>query len=235
MSGAAGTLYGVGVGPGDPELLTLKAARIVRDAPVVAYPAPLEGESLARTIAAPHIDSGKTEIAIRLPFTPEREDTEARYDAAAATLAGHLAAGRDVALLCLGDPLLYGTFAHVMTRIAGRFTISVVPGVNSLAAAAAATAQPLAMKDESFAVVPATLPESALTARLSATDSAAIVKLGRHLAKIRRVIEALGLLPAARYVEFAATGAERVRPLAEVSESESAYFAVVLLRKRDFP
>lgn len=230
-----GTLYGVGVGPGDPELVTLKAARILRDAPVVAYPAPLEGDSMARGIAASHIAAGKTEIAIRLPFTPERNDTEARYDAAADALSAHLAEGRDVALLCLGDPLLYGTFAQLMVRIAGKYPVSVVPGVSSLAAAAAAAAQALAVRNESLAIVPATLDEAALAARIEAADSAAVVKIGRHLAKVRRVIENLGLLARARHVAFAATGAERVRPLAEVADDESAYFAIVLVRKGAFP
>jgi len=230
-----GTLYGVGVGPGDPELLTLKAVRVLREAPVVAYPAPLEGDSMARAIAAAHILKSKTEVAIRLPFTPGRADTEQRYDRAAEELSGHLAAGRDVALLCLGDPLLYGTFAHVMARLAGRFEISVVPGVTSLSAASAAAALPLAAGEESVAVVPATLDEESMAARISAADCVAVVKLGRHLAKLRRVLDRLGLAGRAQYVEFAATGAERVRPLAEVSEADSAYFAVVVLRKRDFP
>jgi precorrin-2/cobalt-factor-2 C20-methyltransferase len=230
-----GTLYGVGVGPGDPELVTLKAVRVIRECPVLAYPAPIEGESMARAIAAPHIGEGKAEVAIRLPFTPERGDTEDRYDRAADTLSGHLAEGRDVALLCLGDPLLYGTFAHVMARIAGRFSVAVIPGVTSLSAAAAAAALPLAIREESLAVVPATLDEESISARIAAADSVAIVKVGRHLAKLRRVIDRLGLSAQARYVEFAATGAERVRRLADVAEADSAYFAVVLLRKGSFP
>jgi precorrin-2/cobalt-factor-2 C20-methyltransferase len=232
----SGTLYGVGVGPGDPELVTLKAVRIMRDCPVVAYPASLDGHSLARAAAEPHIGAGKTEIAIRLPFTPGRADTDERYDRAAETLAGHLAAGRDVAMLCLGDPLVYGTFAHVMARLAGRFPISVVPGVTSLSAAAAATRQPLAIRDESLAVVPATLDEEPLLERMRSADSIAVVKVGRHLEKLKRVLDRLGLLAQARYVEFAATGAERVRALGDVGQADSAYFAVVLVRKTEaFP
>ncbi len=231
----SGTLYGVGVGPGDPELLTLMAVRVLRGAPVVAYPAALGGESRARAIAAPHIEDGKTEIAIPLPFSPERGDTESRYDEAAGTLSGHLAAGRDVALLCLGDPLFYGTFAHVAARIAGRFPVIVVPGVASLAAAAAAAAIPLVMGSESLAVIPATMDEAALAARIEAADCAAIVKIGRHLGKIRAVLAQLELADKAQYVEFASAGGERVRPLAEVAGEEAAYFAIVLLRKQAFP
>jgi len=229
-----GTLYGVGVGPGDPELLTLKAIRVLRDAPVIAYPAPLEGESLARRIASPHIPSGKTEIAIRLPFSPERGDTEERYDHAAEMLTSHLKSGRDIALLCLGDPLLYGSFVHVLPRIAGRFGVSVVPGVSSISAAAAAIHLPLAIQDESLSVIPAILDAEALSARIAAADIAAVVKIGRHLKKLQTVITTLGLSAAARYVEYAATGTERVRMLSEVSESDSAYFALVLIRKREW-
>lgn len=231
----SGTLYGVGVGPGDSELLTLKAVRVLQQTPVLAYPAALDGESLARSIASPHIADGKTEIAIRLPFSPERADTDARYDEAAHALSGHLDAGRDVALLCLGDPLFYGTFAHVMARLAGRFPVSVIPGVTSLAAASAAVAMPVAMRDESLTVIPATLDEDAIASRINAADCAAIIKIGRHLAKIRGVLARLGLSAQARYVEFASAGRERVRPLAEVSENEAVYFAIVLLRKREFP
>ena len=229
-----GTLYGVGVGPGDPELLTLKAVRVLHDAPVIAYQAPLEGESLARAIASPHIPSGKTEIAIRLPFSPERGDTEERYDRAAEMLASHLEAGRDVVLLCLGDPLLYGSFVHVLPRIADRFDVSIVPGISSISAAAAAIRLPLAIQDETLSVIPATLDAEILTARIAAADVAAVVKIGRHLKKLQAVIAALGLSAEARYIEYAATGTERVRMLSEIAESNSAYFALVLIRKREW-
>ena len=231
----SGTLYGIGVGPGDPELMTLKAVRILRQAPVLAYPAPLNGDSLARSIASPHIQAGKTEIAIRLPFSPDRGDSESRYDDAAETLSAHLEGGRDVALLCLGDPLFYGTFAQVLARIAGRFPVSVVPGVTSLAAASAAVAMPVAMGDESLAVIPATLDENAIASRVEAADCAAIVKIGRNLGKVRGVLTRLGLAGEARYVEFASAETQRIRNLAEVAEDEAVYFAIVLVRKRAFP
>ena len=227
-----GTLYGVGVGPGDPELLTLKAVRVLHDAPVIAYPAPLEGESLARSIASPHIPGGKTEIAIRLPFSPERGDTEERYDRAAEVLISHLEAGRDVALLCLGDPLLYGSFVHVLPRIGNHFHVSIVPGISSISAAAAAIRLPLAIQDESLAIIPATLDAETLAARIAAADVAAVVKIGRHLKKLQAVIATLGLSAQAHYIEHAATGDERIQLLSQVTESDSAYFALVLVRKR---
>ena len=226
-----GTLYGVGVGPGDPELITLKAVRVLRDSPVVAYPAPIDGDSKARGIAAAHIPAGKTEIAIRLPFTPERGDTEDRYAAAADALCAHLAEGRDVALLCLGDPLFYGTFAHLLPRIAGKFPVHVVPGVTAIAAASAAATLPSAIQDETLAVIPATLDEAALEEKIGSADSAAVIKIGRHFAKLKRVIEKLGLSDRARYVEYAAMGRERIAPLAEVEAASAEYFALVIIRK----
>lgn len=227
----SGTLYGVGVGPGDPELLTLKAARILREAPVVAYPAPLEGESMARGIAARHIPEGKTEIAIRLPFAPERGDTERRYDRAADDLCAHLEAGRDVAVLCLGDPLFYGTFARILPRVADRFPVEVVPGVTAMGAAAAALRLPAVLGGETLTVVPATLGEDELSERIGSADCAVVVKLGRHLEKLRRVVDTLGLMDSAHYAAFAATGDERVCKLADVGDAAGEYFALVMIRK----
>jgi len=230
-----GTLYGIGVGPGDPELITLKAVRVLREAAVVAYPAPLEGDSMARGIAAAHIPAGKTEIAIRLPFTPERGGTEERYEAAADALCAHLAEGRDVAVLCLGDPLFYGTFAHLLPRIAGKFPVHVVPGVTAVAAASAAAGLPSAVQDETLTVIPATLDEETLTRKIEAADSAAIIKIGRHFAKLKRVVEKLGLSEHARYVEYAATGREKVAALADIAEANAEYFALVIIRKGTRP
>ncbi len=133
----SGRLYGIGVGPGDPELMTLKAVRVLAEAPVVAYPAPDKGESSARKIAAAHIPAGRIEIAIRVPMRPGPEPA-AIYDDAAKEIAAHLEAGRDVAVLCEGDPLFYGSFIYLHDRLAHRFPTTVVPGVSSLTACAAA-------------------------------------------------------------------------------------------------
>ncbi len=122
----SGTLYGIGIGPGDPDLLTLKAVKLLQSCPVIVWPAPLTGDGLARTIAAPHIPDGKTEIAIRLSFHPDRADTDAAYDQAASAIAAHLAAGRDVAVLCEGDPLLFGSFIYLLDRLRDQ-PVQVVP------------------------------------------------------------------------------------------------------------
>ena len=227
-----GTLHGLGVGPGDPELITVKALRLLRAAPVIAYPAPETGDSLARAIVAPHLPGGQTEIAIRIPMRVDRFPARAVYDRAAAEIAGHLDAGRDVAAICEGDPFFYGSFLYLFERMAGRFPVEVVPGVSSLMACAGTLAAPLAARNDVLTVIPAPLAESALKARLAAADSAAIIKIGRHFAKVRRVLERSGLADSARYVEHATMDSQRILPLAEVDSEAAPYFSMVLVHRR---
>jgi len=237
MPEESGRLYGLGVGPGDPELLTLKALRLLRAVPVVAYPAPEHGNSFARSIVAAWIERHQREIAIRFPMRPGPPPVEI-YDGAAAELAAELEDGRDVALLCQGDPLFYGSFINVFTRLAGRYQIEIVPGVSSLTACAAAAATPLVSRDDTLAVIPATLDEDQIAARLAASESVAIVKLGRHIAKVRRVLDGLGLLDGAVCIEHATLPTQRVAPFACINPDLAPYFSTVLIatsRRADGP
>jgi precorrin-2/cobalt-factor-2 C20-methyltransferase len=227
MRAQCGQLYGLGVGPGDPELLTLKALRLLRAVPVVAYPAPEHGDSFARSIVATWIEGRQREIAIRFPMRPGPPPVEI-YDAAATGLAAELDDGRDVALLCQGDPLFYGSFINIFTRLAGRYRIEIIPGVSSLTACAAAAAIPLVSGDGTLVVIPATLDEDQIAARLDESDSVAIVKLGRHIAKVRRVLDRLGLLDGAVYLEHATLPTQRVACLSAIESDEAPYFSVVL-------
>ena len=222
-----GTLYGVGVGPGDPELMTLKAVRILERAPVLAYPAPNEGESSARAIAAPFIPPGRTEIAIRVPMRPGIVPAGI-YDRAGEEIAAHLSAGRDVAVLCEGDPFFYGSYLYLHERLARRFPTVVVPGVSSLMACAAAAGSPLVRRDETLAVLPATLPDTALEAHLSRADAAAILKVGRHLPRLRALLKRAGRLERAVYVEHASRPDERVLPLGR-HMGPAPYFSMILV------
>jgi precorrin-2/cobalt-factor-2 C20-methyltransferase len=228
---ATGHLYGLGLGPGDPELVTLKALRLLRTVPVVAYPAPEDGDSFARRIVAKWLDQGQREIAIRFPMRPGPVPL-AVYRDAAAGLAAALDAGDDVAYLCQGDPLFYGSFAGILGAIGTRYDITVVPGVSSLTACAAAALTPLAQRDRPLAIIPASLPEEELTARLAAVDAAAIIKLGRHFGKLRRVLERLQLLDGATYVERASLPSERVAPLATIDAAGVPYFAMALVYRK---
>jgi precorrin-2/cobalt-factor-2 C20-methyltransferase len=229
MAAMPGRLYGLGVGPGDPELLTIKAVRLLREVPVIAYPAPEHGDSFARSIVADWIRAGQREIAIRFPMRPGPPPV-AIYDAAAADLAIELDEGRDVALLCQGDPLFYGSSIDIFSRLGGRYQIKIVPGVSSLTACAAAAAFPLVSHEESLVVIPATLDEGQIAARLADTGVAAIIKLGRHISKVQRVLDRRGLLERAVYVERATLPTEGVMPLAGVAPNKASYFSMALVR-----
>ncbi len=235
MSSAPGTLYGLGIGPGDPELITLKALKYLRAAPVLAYPAPLKGESLARRIVQPHLPGEQSEIVIRTSYGENRQPAEAAYDKAAEEMAEHLGAGRDVALLCLGDPFLYGSFQYLFARLGDRFLVEVVPGVSAPAAGSAAAQLALAAGNDCLALIPATLDEDVIAARLEGFDAAVIVKVGRHFAKLHGLLKRLGLAEKARYVERVSMAEERILSLDEVDADTVSYFSMILLHNREGP
>lgn len=231
MNGIAlGTLYGLGVGPGDPELITLKAVRILQLADVIAYPAPDTGDSLARAIAAPHIPAGRTEIAIVTPMVPGKFPAHDVYDKYAAKIAEHLKAGRNVALLCEGDPFLYGSFMYVFARLDDDFPVEVVPGVSSLGACAAAAGAPLVSRHQVLTVLPATLDSSELERRIGDSQAAAVMKVGRHVERVRNTLKNLGRLGDAWYVERATMENQQVMPFAEFDAGTAPYFSMVLVR-----
>ena len=229
-----GALVGIGVGPGDPDLITVKGLRALLAAPVLAYPAPETGESLARGIVAPHLEgsAAKAEIPIRMPMVAARFPAREVYDRAARAIGAHLEAGRDVACLCEGDPFFYGSFSFLFERMVERYPVRVIPGVSSLTACAAAAGSPLATRNDVLAVVPATLEEASLRSRLETVEAAAIIKVGRHLPKVRAVLDTLGLAAGAQYVERATTERERRLPLAETGGAEAPYFSMVLVHRR---
>ena len=227
----SGRIFGLGVGPGDPELITLKALAHLRAAPVVAYPAPETGASFARSIVARWLSPAQIELPIRIPLDSARFPAAAIYDAAAAAIVAYLDAGRDVAVLCQGDPFFYGSFMYLFARLAERHAVEVVPGVSSLAAVAAAARWPLAAHADTLAIVPALLDDEALTARLAAADAAAIIKVGRHFARVRDLLARLGLAGNARYVAHASLATERVLPLDAVAPDTVPYFSMILLRR----
>ncbi len=226
----SGVLYGVGLGPGDPELMTLRAHRLISGAEVVAYPSLAGGESFARSIAAGVIPASAREIVMDVPMTTERAPAQAAYDKGAAEIAEELAAGRDVVCLCEGDPFFYGSFMYLFARLSERFEVEVVPGVTSITTCAARAGMPLAARNERLTVLPGPLPEAELRARIKGAESVAIMKVGRHLEKIRGVIGELGLTDRAVYIERASLPEEVVCPLAE-APGKAPYFSMILLTK----
>ena len=226
------TVYGIGVGPGDPQLITLKALRLLRAAPVIAYPAPPKGPSLARQIAAVHLPGGQDEIAIRMPLDEKQFSSRNVYAAAAAEIGAHLADGRDVAVLCEGDPFFYGSFMYLYAQLCDDWPVEVVPGVSSLTACAAVAGVPLAARNDVLSVIPATLDQTALAARLAETDAAAIIKVGRCFAKVKTVLDQLGLTPCANYVAHATMDTQLVLPIDQVAPDTVPYFSMVLVHRR---
>ncbi len=224
-----GTLYGVGVGPGDPELLTLKAARILQNVPVIAYPATPQGSAQARDIAAAWL-TGKREIPITMPCMLDRGPVNQGYDAAAVVIAGELTAGHDVAILCEGDPLFYGSFSYLLQRLGDRFPCAVIPGINSVSAAAAAAAIPLITGEQRLTVIPATAGEAALRTALRDSDSVAILKPGRHRPRLLELLRETGRAQDTLYIEQASRPAERiVKSFAEIPATPGPYFALFLV------
>jgi len=227
----SGTLYGIGVGPGDPDLITLKALKILQAASVIAYPAPEVGDSLARSIAAPHIPEGCREIVVRIPLDPKRYDDRTAYDRAAVEIAGILRSGEDVSVICEGEPCFYGSIMYLFNRLSEDFNIEIVPGSASLLACAGANLTPLVARNEVLSVLPAPMAEEKLREQLSQTDAAAIIKLGRHAPKVYDVLRDLDLLDHAHYVEHATMSNQQVRALRDVDPTEVPYFAMILVRK----
>ncbi len=233
----SGRLFGLGVGPGDPDLITVKAQRLLRQVQVVAYPCARHGQSNARAVVCAELTSGQIEIPMTYPVTTEETEHPGGYEAAisefydamAEQIADHLAKGRDVAILCEGDPFFYGSYMYLHDRLAHRFPTEVVPGVPSVMGAAARLGSPLVRRDAEFAVLPGTMSEEHLVARLSTEGAFAIMKLGRNFAKVKRALERSGLVNRALFIERATMDAERVIPFAEVDPLQVPYFSLILV------
>ncbi|MBK8509296.1 MAG: precorrin-2 C(20)-methyltransferase [Candidatus Competibacteraceae bacterium] len=227
----SGTLYGVGVGPGDPELLTLKAVRILQSVPVVAYPATPQGSAQARDIAVQWL-TGKREIPIAMPCMLDRGPVNEGYDEAATAIAKELTEGLDVAILCEGDPLFYGSFSYLLQRLADRFPCVVIPGINSVSAAAAAAAAPLITGEQRLTVIPATADDDVLRQTLLNSESVAILKPGRHRPRLLALLRETGRAKDTFYIEQASRPAQRiVKRFEEIPSTPGPYFALFLVIK----
>ncbi len=232
-----GTLYGLGLGPGDPELITLKAQRLLRAAPVIAHFAKKGRRGNAAQIMDAHLLGGQTIETLAYPVTTEIPFGEAAYREALAQfyadsterLAAHLAAGRDVALVCEGDPLFYGSFMHLYARMRGRFAVEIVPAVTGMSGGWTAVGEPMTWGDDVLAVLPATLPLEGLVQRLALADAAVFMKMGKNLPKVREALRQTGLFERAFYVERATMAGQKVMPLSDKTDDDAPYFALVLV------
>lgn len=234
-----GRLFGVGVGPGDPELLTLKAQRVIASADVIAFPSAKHGRSVARSIVADFLRGDQVELPMIYPITTETTSHPLGYegairdfyDSAAAEIEAHLDAGRDVAVLCEGDPFFYGSYMYLHERLADRYETKVVPGVTSFSAASAAAGRPLAKRDDILTILPGTLPADQLAARMCASDASVVIKLGRTFENVRSAVTAAGVDQQSIYVERASSDRERIAPLNDV-DGAVPYMSLVLVPAR---
>jgi precorrin-2/cobalt-factor-2 C20-methyltransferase len=233
----SGRLIGIGVGPGDPELMTLKALRALGEADLVVHFAKAGNQSQARAIAASHLKTGVEELPLFYPVTSEqprkgshyRDAMREFYDAAAGIVASHLDAGRAVAVICEGDPLFYGSYMHLHVRLSARYPTQVIAGVTGMSGCWSAAGAPIAQGDDVLMVLPATLPEPELERRLADADAAVVMKLGRHLPKIRRALDRAGRLDRAIYVERGSSAAAVTMRLVDKPDDGAPYFAIVLV------
>jgi precorrin-2/cobalt-factor-2 C20-methyltransferase len=233
----SGRLIGVGVGPGDPELVTLKAMRALGEADVIAHFAKAGHASLSRAIVAQHLRNDIVELPLLFPVTTEvpkasaayRDTIRDFYDVSASLVAAHLDKDRTVAVICEGDPLFYGSYMHLHVRLSARYETEIIAGVSGMSGCWSAVGAPIAQGDDVFTVLPATLPEDELERRLADADAAVVMKVGRHLPKIRRALDRTGRLSRAIYVERGTMADAVMMPLADKPDDLAPYFAVVLV------
>ncbi|GAB49529.1 precorrin-3B C(17)-methyltransferase [Mobilicoccus pelagius] len=236
-----GRLLGVGVGPGDPRLLTIAAVDAIRTADVVAYHRGTKGPSNARGIVAEYLREGQIEEVLQYPVTTGTTDhpggyrgaMDDFYTEAASRLAAHLDVGRTVALLAEGDPFMYSSYQHMHERLADRYPTTVIPGISSVTASGAALGRPLVEDTELLTVVPGTLPQDRLVEVLRSTDCAVVMKLGRTFGAVRQAIEEAGRLDDAWYAERVSMGErQHVMPLHEVDPEQVPYFSLAVIPSR---
>lgn len=233
----SGKLIGVGTGPGDPELLTLKAVRAIERADVVAFFAKRGNPSNARAIVVEHFRPGQVEEALDYPVTTEihrhdngyRDQIQGFYTEAAERLAAHLDAGRTVAVLSEGDPLFYGSYMHLHVRLAPRYDTQVIPGITAMSGCWSSAGLPLVQGDDILTILPGTLDQAELARRLSDTQGAVIMKLGRNLPKVRAALADAGRLDGAVYVERGTMDNGASIALTEKPNDDAPYFSLVLV------
>jgi precorrin-2/cobalt-factor-2 C20-methyltransferase len=233
-------LFVLGLGPGDPELMTVKAARIIATAPVVAFFAKCGRVGHARSIVDGQLMAGAEELRFEYPFTTELSVEDPRYlaemgtfyDDCAEQLAARLQAEKTIALLCEGDPFLYGSAMYLFDRLGADYAAEVVPGVTGMSGCWSRAGLPMTHGDDVLSILPATLDEARLLERLKFCDAAVVMKVGRHLPKIRRVLQEAGMFERSLYVERGTMAGERIIRLSEREEGAAPYFSMVLVPGR---
>lgn len=240
MSGTVstrGTIWGIGIGPGDPELMSVKADRLLRGTTHVAYFRKAGRIGQARRILEGMLRPDVTEIAMEYPVTTEiplcdpryNESLSAFYQESAARLRGLSEAGQDVVVVSEGDPFFYGSFMHIYTRLRDDCPIEVVPGITGMSAAWTATGTPITWGDDVLSVLMGTLPEDSLVEHMTRADALVIMKIGRNIDKIRRALRRAGRFDTAWLVEYAAMVDQSVQKLSDARNKVTPYFSIIVV------
>lgn len=234
---APGTVWGVGLGPGEPELMSVRADRLIRSTFHVAYFRKRGRSGQARCIVEGMLRADVSELPMEYPVTTEIPLADPRYNAllsdfyasCVARLRALAEAGETVVVLCEGDPFFYGSFMHLHARLAGVVPVRVVPAITGMSGAWTATGQPITWGDDVLTVLAGTLSESELARRMADTDALVVMKIGRNIAKVRRALAACDRLADAWLVECATMPSERLVRLAEAEDCVAPYFSIVLV------
>jgi precorrin-2/cobalt-factor-2 C20-methyltransferase len=236
-SASRGCLYGVGLGPGDPDLVTVKATKILGSVPIVASFAKKGASGRAQAIFGRWVSKNCRHLPLVYPLTTELHFCNPAYVAqlrgfykdAEDTIAARLLAGQDVALVCEGDPLFYGSFIHLFVRLRDQFRIEIIPGVTGMSGCWSAAKAPIAWGDDVLSVLPGTLGHAALASHLGTSDAAVIIKIGANFEKIRAAIAEAGRLSTALYVEHGTSESQTIIPLADKTDGHAPYFSSIII------
>lgn len=235
MNKEHGRLIGVGVGPGDPELITLKAIRIIENAEIIAYPKAENKNSMAKEIVQKYINENAEEIIMEIPMKPQTHHAQKIYDKYAKKIKQILKQGKNVVAICEGDPFFYGSFMYLYQRISKKYICEVVPGVASVMASACVSGTPLVEKNQILSIVPATQNETIIRKYLKENNCVVFVKIGRHLEKVRKIIEQEKRIQNATYIERVGLKEQKIMKLENTKQNEKhagvhkEYFSIIIV------
>ena len=234
---STGKIYGVGLGPGDPDLMSVRASRLLRNARHVAFFRKPGRSGQARKIVNGIIPANAVEFPMEYPVTTEIPVIDPRYNQLLAAFykncATHLKSlskqGEDVIVLCEGDPFFYGSFMHLYSRLRDETTVEIVPAITGMSGAWTATGHPITWGDDVLTVLVGTLPEETLVKQMAQTDALVVMKIGRNFQKVKRALKTSGLYDRAWIVEFAQMPNQTVTKLSEASEQVTPYFSIIIV------
>ncbi|KAF0227340.1 MAG: precorrin-2/cobalt-factor-2 [Beijerinckiaceae bacterium] len=232
----AGKIICAGLGPGDPDLMSVKADRAIRSAGHIAYFRKKGRAGQARRIVEGMLAPGAVEYAMEYPVTTEIAFDSAEYNAALAAFYDEwteklatLAQTEEIVVLCEGDPFFYGSFMHLFVRLQGRAVLEVIPGITGMSGCWTATGIPMTWGDDVMSVLSGTMPEEVLARHMKAADGFVVMKLGRNLPRVRRALELAGRSDAAWLVERGTMPGEKIVKLSEAGAIELPYFSILLV------